>query len=138
MYVYVCTSSTSEILVQVYHAAAKEAAQMFAPANIRRQRVTFTQHRSVGRLGMCTSIGGWLSTGEDKGDRGILPGAGYTTTLSHLIGNVTMENTRGTQLYLYPSLSPPLKCQRKNRPSISIFFVIFADMYASLQPPLKI
>lgn len=67
MYVYVCTSSTSEILIQVYHAAAKEATQMFAPANVRRQRVTFTQHRSVGRLGVCTSIGGWLSTGEDKG-----------------------------------------------------------------------
>lgn len=95
MYVYVCTSSTSEILIQVYHAAAKEAAQMFAPANVRRQRVTFTQHRSVGRLGVCTSIGGWLSTGEDKGDRGILPGAGYTTALSRLIGDVMMENARG-------------------------------------------
>lgn len=95
MYVYVCTSSTSEILVQVYRAAAKEAAQMFAPANVCRQRVTFTQHRSVGRLGVCTSIGGWLSTGEDKGDRGILPGVGYTTTLSRLIGDVMMENARG-------------------------------------------
>lgn len=71
-------------MVQVYHAAAKEAAQMFAPANIRRQRVTFTQHRSVGRLDVCTSIGGWLSTGEDKGDRGILPGAGNTTSVKSL------------------------------------------------------
>lgn len=82
-------------MVQVYHAAAKEATQMFAPANIRRQRDTFTQHRSVGRLGMCTSIGGWLSTGEDKGDRDILLGTGYMTALSRLIGDVMMENARG-------------------------------------------
>ena len=54
-----------------FTAAAKEASQMFAPANVRHQRVTFTQYRSVGRLDVCTSIGGWLSTGEDKEDVGV-------------------------------------------------------------------
>lgn len=141
MYVYVCTSSTSEILVRVYHAVAKEAAQMFAPASVRRQRVTFTQHRSVGRLDVCTSIGGWLSTGEDKGDRGILLDAGYTTALSRLIEDAMMENARGN---CDDSIRPlSLKCRPKNRPSISIFFAIFANTYATIHthnstPPFRI
>lgn len=82
---------------------------MFAPASVRRQRVTFTQHRSVGRLDVCTSIGGWLSTGEDKGDRGILLDAGYTTALSRLIEDAMMENARGN---CGDSIRPlSLKCQ---------------------------
>lgn len=97
---------------------------------VRRQRVTFTQCRSVGRLGMCTSIGGWLSTGVDKGDRtGILP----DVTIWRLTGDVMMENARGKSLSLSVCnilfLSPPLKCHRKNRSSISIFFTILCTMH---------
>lgn len=93
MYVYVCTTSTSEISVQVYRAAAKEAAQMFAPADVRRQRVTFTQCHSVGRLGVCTSIGGWLSTGEDKGDRVYCLARVIRPALSKLERGMMIKNT---------------------------------------------
>lgn len=66
--VCVCITSASEISVRVYYAAAKEAAQMFAFANVRRQRVTFTQCRSVGRLDVHLSMVG-EGTGEDKRNR---------------------------------------------------------------------
>lgn len=52
---------------------------MFALADVARVNA-FTQpphcpscalHRACARARACTSIGGWLSTGEDKGDRGV-------------------------------------------------------------------
>jgi len=45
--VRICVYSINERNLGSGLPAAKEAAQMFAPANVRRQRVTFTQRHSV-------------------------------------------------------------------------------------------
>lgn len=115
--------------ISVYNAAAKEAAQMFAPPNVCTSSTRYVYAMPQCRPLRYVYIHRRLAKHRWRQgrDTAILP----DVTIWRLTGDVMMENARGNSLpvcsILFLSLS--LKCHRRDRSSISIFFAILCTMH---------